>query len=1041
MSAFPAPSWTIPLYEKLSRKAVAQWQAAARLTPADCPMLTDFLAPQFELLAIADRAESSREHDVGLNWAAIRDINVATGRHPLDGIDFAGQMLFTNAMRAARYPGPKGTVADPEDFYSPMRRMIWGRYVISTFEWDKKSFDFYEQQCSWMRVSNGKDLNCKMGEVFKELAKDTDFMGLCVASSGNKSFHLHAIHDTGPILALAPSLAAINPRDGLANHWDSLGARIQHILRPEHDGESVPLDESLRDPAQYRRLPFGERAITAKHPSFFGVAPGSFVPQLVFWQRYVHRRPADLSRLFLSARKFSEIEGEKREVILSPARAKRISERRASLPNAFSKDETDHCERGLRELFPAGDPTKPEFAYLDWSSSDGWRAMFRNHPGDAKPASVIRENYGCVLIQGSNPHDLQNQAHWLPRGQKLIEWLADRREAMLQQAPPSILEDGAPDGFYDDQDPITTEVIEMGIGHEVGPSPIEHRFAEEAVSKDWQTLNRATRRFLVAALRRKALWIKGPEGAGKTTVLMQLLAALLDEAGRKFQARRALLAFTDYPGAHEKCAEYNSRFGHQGYWGVVIYSFSKLYERGLLALGMKDDPEAPKGLKDQSITEVMAAEKKFASLFAAIQQLQPQVFEWMEREVERIFAEVPADKAPVFFSVHEVAQMWKHGAPSRLIWARHFWAQLRDPEFCAKERRKQALQDTNLAVMVHDEVSAREIVALEKFEVVEWVRAMVHADPLAWDEMSSSLCETYAAYLAFNQACPFPLIRGTQENIKFERAREIFHLGVEQWEALTLSDVGAYPDDRKDESYLGGTRYRQCVKDGHRWMAKPTMWWKGTYHKAVAHNLIVLTTEQIPTACIERADPETFGIYSLETPLIARDTVALWTDRRVTSKSMHACIDDWRERLSPGAPEKILAISDCVKDKVAQSRTHKSARGANIFIGARILQTMSFLAPEAHEQMLALNAYTAREDCVSLYHIDRFNQSAGRNMGFRGRDGADHTLLVNPRLFDFMIGTSGWNFTRYDILENVTPNWRKHHRGKNKPVEAAVDDE
>ncbi len=51
---------------------------------------------------------------------------------------------------------------------------------------------------------------------------------------------------------------------------------------------------------------------------------------------------------------------------------------------------------------------------------------------------------------------------------------------------------------------------------------------------------------------------------------------------------------------------------------------------------------------------------------------------------------------------------------------------------------------------------------------------------------------------------------------------------------------------------------------------------------------------------------------------------------------------------------------------------------------------------------------------VAEQHIDEFNQTAGRNLGFRGRAGVRHHLLVNPRLFALLIeGALGRS--RYDL--------------------------
>lgn len=71
-------------------------------------------------------------------------------------------------------------------------------------------------------------------------------------------------------------------------------------------------------------------------------------------------------------------------------------------------------------------------------------------------------------------------------------------------------------------------------------------------------------------------------------------------------------------------------------------------------------------------------------------------------------------------------------------------------------------------------------------------------------------------------------------------------------------------------------------------------------------------------------------------------------------------------------------------------------------IGENVVQTMTFMTPDEYEMMQALNAWTGRRDLVGLRHIDEFNQSAGRNLGFRRRGEVEHHLLVHRRLFELL---------------------------------------
>ncbi|MEE1614057.1 hypothetical protein VB672_22565, partial [Microvirga sp. CF3016] len=88
----------------------------------------------------------------------------------------------------------------------------------------------------------------------------------------------------------------------------------------------------------------------------------------------------------------------------------------------------------------------------------------------------------------------------------------------------------------------------------------------------------------------------------------------------------------------------------------------------------------------------------------------------------------------------------------------------------------------------------------------------------------------------------------------------------------------------------------------------------------------------------------------------------------------------------------------------ADTMTHASARGSNDLIGRNVVQTMTWMTPDEYERLQALNAWTGRSDLVGLRHIDEFNQSAGRNLGFRRQGNVKHALLVNRRLFDVLLG-------------------------------------
>ena len=159
------------------------------------------------------------------------------------------------------------------------------------------------------------------------------------------------------------------------------------------------------------------------------------------------------------------------------------------------------------------------------------------------------------------------------------------------------------------------------------------------------------------------------------------------------------------------------------------------------------------------------------------------------------------------------------------------------------------------------------------------------------------------------------------------------------------------------------------------------------------------------------ADPD-WSIFELETPLVPRDSVEVHPSRFVRGDNLATLCAEFRD----DHPDEDWFI---VSNKVAmmtETMTHAGARGSNDLIGRNVVQTMTFVTPDEYERLQALNAWTGRSDLLGLRHIDEFNQSAGRNLGFRKEGDVRHVLLVNRRLFGLLMGGSGvLGRSRYDL--------------------------
>lgn len=127
-----------------------------------------------------------------------------------------------------------------------------------------------------------------------------------------------------------------------------------------------------------------------------------------------------------------------------------------------------------------------------------------------------------------------------------------------------------------------------------------------------------------------------------------------------------------------------------------------------------------------------------------------------------------------------------------------------------------------------------------------------------------------------------------------------------------------------------------------------------------------------------------------------------------------------------------------VSNRVAMlggSMSHAAARGSNDLIGQNVVQTMTFMTPDEYEMMQALNAWTGRRDLVGLRHIDEFNQSAGRNLGFRRRGEVEHHLLVHRRLFELLATSPAqvMGRARY-VMRLLLDHDQRHEVRRGKPA-------
>jgi hypothetical protein len=194
---------------------------------------------------------------------------------------------------------------------------------------------------------------------------------------------------------------------------------------------------------------------------------------------------------------------------------------------------------------------------------------------------------------------------------------------------------------------------------------------------------------------------------------------------------------------------------------------------------------------------------------------------------------------------------------------------------------------------------------------------------------------------------------------------------------------------------------------GKGWCVTPQEW-----PVQAAHKTIILTTEAVPGHLVRKIG-KGWTVTELDTPLIPRDVVETHPSREVVGDNLSKLVRDAQNDF--GGP--LMAISNRAKH-IVNTRTHAKAKGSNAFVGKDVVQTMSLMPPGQYEFYEALNAWVGRTDLVRTRHIDEYNQTAGRNLGFRKVGDPKHILLINSTLSECLDGEPKAR-ARYEMREAV----------------------
>jgi hypothetical protein len=343
-------------------------------------------------------------------------------------------------------------------------------------------------------------------------------------------------------------------------------------------------------------------------------------------------------------------------------------------------------------------------------------------------------------------------------------------------------------------------------------------------------------------------------------------------------------------------------------------------------------------------------------------------------------------KIVILFGTHETMRQHTNDGMTRLFYS---------PGFSEKWFEKMGMQERDnwrnhllcqnwIRRAIVDEVTAHDLVSVHPAEIVKWVQCCAakinHKSTL-------DIAERYMKFKLYiaNHPC---------KDITWNLFLEVLQCEYAEHDVVEVTDREVAFDDQDGI-------YAKMV--GQNYYVRSRGWWNYFWFVAM------LTTEAVPTRIIETIDRESanqgelqddrFKVYDFGLPDSARDTVTIELQRACKKESLDQLVRAYHEEY-PNAE----MIADMVKNRISEFLviTHMSAKGSNSYIGADILSFYNALSPALFGELGALNTRFGRSDLVRLFYNDRFDQTCGRNRGFRGEEGCDHRAVFPPRLHNWL---------------------------------------
>ncbi len=897
----------------------------------------------------------------GQSYIYIAEDNGKTGRRNYDPGNTAAAMI--NGELAV--PGQWGLFTNPlawidinADGTRPSDRPINIGFCVYTLEFDDLAIG--EQLKA---ISNG---GLKRTEEILTCFKD--YRGYEVIYGGRKSLHFHFVFDLrhwSHDLAFASNSSyqenwlADFPDTYLREAHQDRWKVIECAFRKGTGIEAKP-DNSLQYWEQNRRLPLALRLVQDDHP--LGLPVGSYVHQYVLAST-VRKTAPHRSKGWLhhgdligsSAVRHAQRHGGRKTPNVEQA---------GFADTARTADEQRRFHEFLTENFPkltVGSDIR--YASVE-IGHQGPKLYLFNNADDETPSSIIQGDYTNVLLQGQ--HQFEGRTYPLPVSPNQLYAAMVDQDTRL-----AVLNDHVLDRVF------------------------------AATVNDCETYRQFLNDHIFTAMRAALLvLILGPEGCGKSHAVMANIGRLVgqsDELAVHFADTDefVFISSPSYTQAAEKIRDFTAMYPNGPYVAFEYLSLTELYQRQCPAC-------------DQ-ISEINALDMGFSSWLRAVHDQQPEIYAGMLAHRDELHAIRRRGQIPVLFGVHETVRRHADTGMTRLFYARSFgerWFDHMTPEDRRAYRTKLRFE-TPFSHVVLDEISVSDLVIIHRAADVRWawnfvrsVEQIPEADKLA----------RYKSFKAYRLNNPRPRDDNDwSDKSDWTYVQEILHANYSDEDLVQITSERCPFDDDKG-------MYSECI--GRFYYVAPRNWWSGL------ERITLLTTESVPAQIInalagrcardDEEGPNPYRVFRFDQPGLFGDFVYVENHPDCKKQTLPRLAEAYMERF----PDAVV-ISDMLKERIDDDvavLTHLSARGSNELERHDLIAFYTAPSTELFSQLAALDARLGTRNSIALWYVDRFNQTCGRNRGFRGQYECHHIAVMTHRMYKwlapYLFGWSRYSFPR-----------------------------